>query len=363
MIQLTNTLDLFTSYFVSIDEHLFFGNQRTIVDGRTINFEFTDPILTTYEKLYRKGRIAALYSEKNDICLCAYLHVGSLSLLTVGEVCDFINSPPFFDKWHCSLQFIDNVTFIPLFIQLNSQMEIVSLEQKDTNHHNNIIATLQEELMKWSESEISHLFVPLDLTEIANKMFSYIFPLRIDPPTFNSFIQSRGTLFHVNDIHQDSVGMTSLRKNESVSTLDSLTSENLVAKATFTHPNFTVQTNSTYSVSKCDTPPIGYVYRKIPKSKQQLLGELTDKTSDVLLSSDSQLLEYLFSNDSLETPDESYALQANDSLFRTPDPSISITTTDNAIWIGKINDFEASQDTKELSYSKVTFLSPLKDDD
>ena len=365
MIQLCNTLDLFTSYFATLNKFFFFGHQRSVVDGKTLYIVVSDPILSSYEILYRKGKIAALYSEKNDICLCAYLHVGRLSLVTVSDICDLINIPPLFDKWHCLLQLIDNVNSIPFLTMLNSKIDSLNLEQQDSEHYNSKIQSLQVELMKWNESRLSHLFVPFNLTDITNRMFSQIFSVTNASPIFNYLIRPIGTVAQIHDtMPQDSFKMTSSQRNESVTSSEPLTSSTLSTKSIYLDHNSTDQPDSTYSVNECYKPPIEHVNRKMHKSEQQKFDELTDKISKVILSTDSPSFEDYFSNNPLEALDESSAFQAKDDFNRTPDPLISMTTIDN-LWMRNMDYFEATQpqNAKESPSSKVAFLSPLKDDD
>ena len=365
MIHLCNTLDLYTSYFATLDEYLLFGNQRTIIDGRTIYIEVSYPILTSYEKLYRKGKIAALYSEKNYVCLCAYIHVGRLSLVAVFDICDLIKTHAFFYKWHSLLQFINNENLIHFLTMLDSKMKIANLEQKDTKHYNSTIISLQLEIMKWTESGLSHLFVPLNLTKITNQMFSQIFTVANAPPTFNSVIRSIERVSQIDDtLPQDSFQLTNLVIDESVTSSEPLISH-FSLKSTFPEYTSTAQQDSPYVVNECFKLPTEHVSKQIHKSEQQILEVLTDKISNVILSTDSPLFEDHFSNDPLESLNEYYAFHAKDDLNRTPNPLISMTATDNAIWMENISNFEAtqSQSVQGSPSSKLKFLSPLKDDD
>ena len=388
-------MDKFSATCDTLNETLSFGDKPTQISGTKINLKLENPILSSYEKLYRNGRIGALYSDRNEICFGAFLQLGKLSLVIAEDLIGQFKGPPLFDKWCKVLERIGTKKdLVSVLDTLEAQMGDFKLEPIEVEHHSNRIKALELELRSYEDSELSCLFVPPNLTEKINKMYSEMFqipdlpqinvdsqPFPFLPPEFG------GTMKPPTRIPTQS-GATATQSG-ATATQSGGTATQFVDK--FKLPNSTKDLDLELAFQSLpqndpigqtglepDVPPFklnkrfkshsgtgtGTGTKIVPKTKEQIMNELTDRISNAILSEDTFEFEPQFLNDPLEAMDEVSAFQSQRTITRTPDSTVSKAT--KGMPDLKYSLATQSLDSKQMECATTLprpFLSPLRDED
>ena len=349
-------MDRFSSSCDTLNDTLLFGDKRTQISGTKINLKLENPILSSYEKLYRNGRIGALYSDKNEICFGAFLQLGKLSLVIAEDLIGQFKGPPLFDKWCKALERIGTKNnLVSVLDTLEAQMGDFKLEPIEIEHHSNRINVLELELRSFKDSEFSGLFVPLNLTEKFNEMYSEMFHMP-QLPLFD--VESRPCPFLPHDycvaINQPTHIPTQFTKMTQSGATATQSAEPLIVSS---------------ATSKTDVPPFklnkrfkprsGTGTKKLPMTREQIMDELTDRISSAILSEDTFDFEPQFFNDPSEAMDEISAFQTKESITRTPDSSGTRGTVKHSL-ATQSPDFDPLECVTTLPRP---FLSPLRDED
>ena len=369
-------MDKFSATCDTLNETLSFGDKPTQISGTKINLKLENPILSSYEKLYRNGRIGALYSDRNEICFGAFLQLGKLSLVIAEDLIGQFKGPPLFDKWCKVLERIGTKKdLVSVLDTLEAQMGDFKLEPIEVEHHSNRIKALELELRSYEDSELSCLFVPPNLTEKINKMYSEMFqipdlpqinvdsqPFPFLPPEFG------GTMKPPTRIPTQSGGTATQSGDKTTQFVDKFKLPNSTKDLDLELAFQSLPQNDPIgqTASEPDVPPFklnkrfkshsgtgtGTGTKIVPKTKEQIMEELTDRISNAILSEDTFEFEPQFLNDPLEAMDEVSAFQSQRTITRTPDSTVSKATQ--------------SLDSKQMECATTLprpFLSPLRDED
>ena len=353
-------MDKFSSHCDKLNDTLSFGNKQTQICGTKINLKLENPILSSYENLYRNGRIGALYSDKNEICFGAFLQLGKLSLVIAEDLIGQFKGPPLFNKWCKVLEDIGPKNdLVSVLDGLEVKMGDFKLEPTEVEHHNNRISALELELRSFKDSEFSCLFVPLNLTDKVNEMYSEMFQIPEMPPMN---VESISCPF----LPPDYGGTMKLPTHTPTQSSGTATQsfEPYIPPQSIVSSNESNPELPPFKLNKRFKHHSGTETKKVPKTKEQIMDDLTDKITTAIMSEDTFDFEPQFFNDPSEALDEVSAFRTKDSITRTPDSTVTKVTRAK----GTVKHTLATQSPDSKPLECVTtlphpFLSPLGDVD
>ena len=390
MSQLTKSLEKFALFCDDIKNTLSFGDKAKLIDGNQLDIKLENPILSSYEKLYRNGRIGAIYSDTDAICFGPYLQLGKLSLVTTDDVLCQENSGSIFDKWNIRMKNIEtNSSSALTLFTIQSEMATLKHEPRDIEHYTNRIKILQDELMDCEESHISNLLIPPNLAEKFDQMMGELFNptsdelFREDFATNNDKTPQYGATKFRHPANTLPINQSGIALNDCTKSKQTRLSQNNfpgeISEPERTTPliedkdskqgreiNFLKVEDS----NKCAK------IRKATKTKDQIFDDLVTKISTAMMSNDPNETEPQYFDDPIEAFDEVSAFQSKDNITRTPDAR-SLSHCDTKLtqdldevksqlypFATQSHDTQSPETMKQSISTHVhPFLSPLKDDD